>query len=70
MTFVFNLKDTVRIIVSGEAGEVIGRAEYLNSNPQYLVRYKSADGRAVEYWWSGDALDLADVMPQIAETAP
>jgi len=52
----FQLKDLVVITVSGESGEVIGRAEYVSCLPAYLVRYKSADGRAVEAWWTETAL--------------
>jgi hypothetical protein len=54
--FAFELDQQVKLSVSGEAGTVIGRAEYTNSRNSYLVRYKSADGRAVEVWWSEDAL--------------
>ena len=52
----FELKQTVTISASGEVGEVIGRAEYTTSEPQYMLRYKSADGRAVEAWWAESAL--------------
>jgi hypothetical protein len=56
----FELKQLVNISESGESGSVIGRAEYsatpLNS---YLIRYKSGDGRAVEAWWTEDALEAA-----------
>lgn len=50
------LKQNVIIVASGEQGEVIGRAEYTTSDPCYLVRYKCADGRAVEAWWTETAL--------------
>lgn len=56
--FAFNLNETVAIAVSGEQGAVIGRAEYTNSSPSYLIRYKTADGRAIESWWPQDALAL------------
>jgi hypothetical protein len=52
-----DLKKTVTIVVSGETGEVIGRAEYVYAEPSYLVRYKDADGRAVESWWTESALE-------------
>jgi hypothetical protein len=56
----FELKQVVKIIDSGESGTVIGRAEYSTTpTPNYLVRYKAADGRAVEAWWSEDALEAA-----------
>jgi len=54
--FKFELKQQVTIAVSGEQGTVIGRAEYEHSENTYWVRYKSADGRAVESWWSESAL--------------
>lgn len=55
----FGLNDDVRISVSGEVGTVIGRAEYATSDePNYWVRYKAADGRAVESWWQQSALEL------------
>ena len=56
MTMRFELREKVAVIVSGEAGEVVGRAEYSTGEPQYYVRYKAADGRAVESWWPGEAL--------------
>ena len=54
--FDFKLGDTVEITASGEQGLVVGRAHYLNADPNYLVRYKAGDGRAVESWWAEDAL--------------
>lgn len=58
MILKFDLNDTVSITVSGETGTVIGRAEYVTMQPGYLVRYRSADGRAVEAWWNEDALEF------------
>ena len=55
----FQLQQRVAISVSGETGVVIGRAEYTSSENSYLVRYKSADGRAIEDWWKEDALEVA-----------
>ena len=52
----YQMKQTVTIAASGESGEVIGRAEYAHSESSYLVRYKCADGRAVESWWPESAL--------------
>lgn len=56
MDFVFELAQTVSIKESGETGHITGRAEYTNSANSYYVRYRSADGRAVEQWWPEDAL--------------
>ena len=57
--FKFDLKAGVIITASGEAGGVIGRAEYPDSPNTYLIRYKAGDGRAVESWWNEDALEAA-----------
>lgn len=54
----FALNDEVTIAASGESGTIIARAEYSASAPQYLIRYKAADGRAVESWWNEDAIKL------------
>lgn len=58
--FLFNIAQAVRITVSGERGEVIGRAEYKTSCNSYLVRYRGADGQAREAWWTEDALESAE----------
>ena len=50
------LNASVTITASGETGEVIGRAEYTYAERSYLIRYKSADSRAVESWWTESAL--------------
>lgn len=55
--FHLELNQAVQITCSGEQGVVLGRAEYAETErPQYFLRYKSADGRAVEQWWSEKAL--------------
>ena len=56
MGFKFGLNQDVTIAASGEAGKVIGRAEYTTSESSYLVRYQAADGRATEAWWQESAL--------------
>ena len=53
------LKQLVTISTSGESGMIIGCAEYSYAEPAYLVRYKCADGRAVENWWPESALEAA-----------
>lgn len=53
----FNMNQIVKLIASGESGTVVGRAEYAHSEPSYLVRYKAADGRQVEGWWSESAIE-------------
>ena len=54
--FKFNLGQQVKIAVSDEAGQVIGRAEYTTDTNSYFLRYKNADGNAVQAWWDEDAL--------------
>ncbi|MDP3853174.1 hypothetical protein [Phenylobacterium sp.] len=56
--FKFDLKAKVGL-GPAENGEVIGRAEYLTSEPSYYVRYVAGDGRLVEAWWSESALTAA-----------
>lgn len=60
MGFEFELGAKVTVDVSGETGEVLGRAEYVTAANTYFVRYRSADGRAVEAWWEENALRRAD----------
>ena len=54
--FKFALDQAVHIFASGEQGVVVARAEYVNSAPQYLIRYQRKDGCATEAWWPEDAL--------------
>lgn len=42
---------SVRITCSGEEGQVVGFAQYSDAGDQVLIRYKAADGRAVQSWW-------------------
>lgn len=51
------LGDKVKIKCSNEEGEIIGRAQYVSSDDSFLVRYKAADGRAVENWWCESAIE-------------
>ncbi len=56
-TFAYKLGDNVTL-ESGEAGAVIGRAHYTDSNPQYKIRYTAADGRLTECWWDESAVSI------------
>lgn len=47
----YQLGDKVELTISGEAGQVIGRATYLNSDPQCYVHFKTADGCAKSDWF-------------------
>ncbi len=55
--FRYELGHIVQIKASGERGEVIGCAKFSSSQDQYQVRYKAADGNAVEVWWTQSALE-------------
>lgn len=50
------LGDRVKLIESKESGCVIARAEFLHSEPSYLIRYQRADGPQVENWHGESAL--------------
>jgi hypothetical protein len=58
--FKFNLDQQAQITISGETGQIIARAEYTTGTQSYLLRYKCADGRAIEAWWNEDALTAAE----------
>jgi hypothetical protein len=58
--FTFELKAKVRIVASGEVGEVIGRVQYAHADDSYFLRYKAGDGRAVESWWNENAIEAAE----------
>lgn len=49
--FKYELSTPVEILISGEAGHVKARAEYVTNANAYLVHYKAADGRAVDNWF-------------------
>lgn len=56
-SFKLDLQQIAKISESGETGTIIGRAKYTYCENQYLLRYKAADGRAVESWWSESSLE-------------
>lgn len=58
------LNDLVKLTMSGEKGQVIGRAEYTAAENAYLVRYVTADGRQVEQWLGQSAIDDAESLPE------
>jgi putative transposon-encoded protein len=55
----FELKQIVKMVESEETGTVIGCAAYIDRPNDYLIRYKAADGRQVETWWTESALQAA-----------
>ncbi len=57
--FKFNLSQEVKIDVSGETGTVIAASVHEQCEDQFNIRYRAADGRAVESWWSESALSAA-----------
>jgi len=56
MNFKYEIGNHLTIEASGESGKVIGRAHYLVGENSYLLRYKAADGRATEAWWTESSL--------------
>lgn len=56
--FKFALGQQLQISASGEAGDVIARSESIHNENQYLLRYRAADGRAVQDWWGESALSV------------
>lgn len=54
--FEFNIGARVKLSMSHESGIVKGRAEYDNSQNNYLVLYVAADGRQVSSWLGEDEL--------------
>ena len=54
--FKFELGAPIAIAVSDEHGTVIGQAKYQHSEDSYFIRYKTADGCAIDAWWSASAL--------------
>lgn len=54
--YIFALNQEVELTLSGEQGIVIGRAEYVVGERQYLLRYVSADGVQRESWWNETAV--------------
>jgi len=54
--FMFELAAKVVVLISGEAGQIKARAEYVNHANAYLIHYKAADGRAVDSWFDEDEI--------------
>lgn len=54
--FEFNLGDEARLAVTGESGEVIGRADSKHDQNRFQLRYKDAQGCAQTKWFPADAL--------------
>ncbi|MGC6387240.1 hypothetical protein ACMV8I_06170 [Ewingella sp. S1.OA.A_B6] len=57
--FKFELAAQVMILISGEAGQIKARAEYMNHANAYLIHYKAADGRAVNSWFDENEIQAA-----------
>lgn len=73
--FIFDLNQKVELIDSGECGHVVGRAQFLSSDNQYLIRYAAADGRQVQEWWDEVAVQPhtewnAEDVPRLTEVQP
>ncbi|ECX4790719.1 hypothetical protein F6A15_10690 [Salmonella enterica] len=55
--FAFELSQLVGVRVSEEWGEVRARAQYVNSENQYLIHYQAADKCARSEWFSESSLE-------------
>ncbi len=53
--FTYGLNERV-VLLSGEEGFVIGRAEHAEAMDSYFLRYVTAEGSLVESWWSENAI--------------
>lgn len=55
--FTLALDDNAQIAFNrDEVGKVIARAQYANSQNQYLMEYRNGQGVAVEQWWGQSQL--------------
>lgn len=54
--FKFEIGSIVDFKESREFGEVRARAEFLDGENNYLIRYKNGQGCLVEAWWGESAL--------------
>lgn len=55
-SFKFEMGARAKLSESDETGTVIGRAEYDQTENNYLLRYRAGDGRQIESWWGESAL--------------
>lgn len=56
LAYHFNLGDKVSLKLSGEEGEVVGRAHFNNAPPQYYLRFKGGDGCQRTGWFMAEDL--------------
>lgn len=61
--FKFNLGQKARIVCSGEEGNIRGRADYVAGRSDYLLHYKSAEGKADSAWFAEDLLEPVVDLP-------
>lgn len=57
-TFKYSIGQKVKLVLSEEAGVIVGRAEYCNSDPSYLCRLRVVTGGQAEAWYPEDAIEL------------
>lgn len=58
--FKFELSQLVEMRISDEWGEVKARTQYADSENQYLIHYKAADGRATTAWFGESMLEATE----------
>jgi len=51
----FEIGQTVTIVAGDQQAQIVARAEYANSEPNYLLRYAAPTG-PTEAWWGESAL--------------
>ena len=58
--FKFSLSQLVNIRISEEFGEIRARAQYANSENQYLIHYQAADKCARTAWFAQSELNAVE----------
>lgn len=56
MEFKYDIGWKVRLRLSDEEGDVVGRAQYQHGENSYLVRYRAADGCQRQSWFEESAI--------------
>ena len=50
MKMKFDLNETVKLVASEETGVVVGRAQNVSNQDEYLIRYRTAVGCQMKGW--------------------
>lgn len=57
--FQFPLGAAVKVPLTSLAGTIIGRTEYAEAEPRYLIAWEDPAEGARENWWSENSVELA-----------